>query len=295
MIDRFLTYLRCELNYSAHTVRAYEGDLTMLADFVTGGKPEEFDPATVTLSDLRAWIADQGANGLSPRTLRRRTLATRSFFRYLRRTSLIDTNPAADIPLPRLPQPLPTFVREQEMEAILSPEEFDTDDFAVFRDKLIIELLYSTGMRRAELLALKDHDLDTRKGEVKIIGKRNKQRLVPLAPLLCHHIDTYRRLRDAQFGASQSFLLTDRGAAMNNLALSRIVKIQLASTTASRKTPHVLRHSFATALVRHDAGLDSVKELLGHSSLSTTQIYTHLSFSELQHNYQLAHPRAAKK
>ncbi len=297
MIDRFLTYLRCELNYSEHTVRAYGSDLNMLADFLTGGKPEEFDPASVTLGDLRAWIAHQGEKNLSARTLRRRTLAARTFFHYLRLTGLIERNPAADLSLPRMPQPLPVFIRDAELERILSPEAFDTEDFREFRDKLIIELLYGTGMRRAELLSLLDRDLDTVTGEVKITGKRNKQRIVPLGPRLCAHIDRYRCLRLRKFPDTgcEAFLLSEKGEEMNNSTLSSVLKIQLASTSSARKTPHVLRHSFATAMLQGDARLDSVKELLGHSSLATTQIYTHLSFSELQHNYQHAHPRASKK
>ena len=152
-------------------------------------------------------------------------------------------------------------------------------------------------MRRAELLSLLDRDLDTVTGEVKITGKRNKQRIVPLGPRLCAHIDRYRCLRLRKFPDTgcEAFLLSEKGEEMNNSTLSSVVKIQLASTSSARKTPHVLRHSFATAMLQGDARLDSVKELLGHSSLATTQIYTHLSFSELQHNYQHAHPRASKK
>lgn len=297
MIDRFLTYIRGELNYSAHTVHAYELDLNLLANFLTGGKPEEFDPASVTLSDLRAWIAEQGERGLSPRTLRRRTLAARSFFHYLRKAGLIKKNPAADISLPHLPRPLPVFVREQEIERVVAPEAFDTEEFQPFRDSLVIELLYCTGMRRAELMNLADSDLDLQKGEVKILGKRNKQRLVPMAPELCEHIGKYLRLRSLEFPDFDfpKLLVDNRGLPMNIQGLSSIVKVQLASCTVSKKTPHVLRHTFATAMLRSGARLDSVKELLGHESLATTQIYTHLSFSELQQNYNLAHPRATKK
>lgn len=295
MIERFLTYLRCELNYSDHTLRAYRHDLSLLARFLNGDDATDFDPALITLSDLRAWVAEQAARGLTPRTLRRRILAARTLFHFLRKAGLIEKNPAADLPLPRLPAPLPSFVREDEMEAILSEQSIDTESFTEVRDKFIIEFLYSTGLRRSELLGLLDADVDTVKGEVKVTGKRNKQRLVPLAPKLCDHVERYRRLRDEKFPDNEAFLLSDSRSRLNNEALSRIVKIQLGSANVSRKTPHVLRHSFATAMVRHDARLDSVKELLGHSSLATTQIYTHLSFSELQHNYQLAHPRASKK
>lgn len=297
MIDRFLTYLRCELNYSAHTVHAYKSDLHSLSLFLTGGKAEVFDPATVTMSDLRAWIARQGEEGLAARTLRRKILAARAFFKYLRRCGDIARNPAADLQLPSLPAPLPVFVREGEMERVLAPEEFDTDDFSRLRDLLVVDMLYSTGIRRSELLAMRDLHIDLHRQEIKILGKGSKQRFVPLAPQLCQRLSHYMSLRDNLFPApaDMAFWRSDSGRPLNNYSLSRIVKVQLASTSASRKTPHVLRHSCATAMLRHDARLDAVKQLLGHASLSTTQIYTHLSFSELKTNYQLAHPRAQKK
>ncbi len=296
MIERFLTYLRCEVNYSPHTVAAYRSDLFQLASWLTGDKPENFDAASVTHADIRSWLGHMARQGTGPRSLRRKLLSVRSFYRFLRKTGLAATNPASSVELPKIPKPLPHFVSENDMEQIVGPDAFDTDDVEEYRDKLIIDILYSTGIRRSELLGLRDCDILLNSYEIKVNGKRRKQRIIPIPEQLAGRIKKYMALRDASFGTCHdAFLLSRRGLPLNNAALSRIVKIELAATGTERKTPHVLRHSFATALLRDGAEINSVKELLGHSSLSTTQIYTHLSFSELQHNYKLAHPRATKK
>lgn len=301
MIQAFLDYLEKERGYSPLTVRNYGCDLRMLARFVCGGREEEFDPASLTLSDIRAWIAQQGARGLAPGTLRERTLAARSFFRYLRMQGVVDKSPVADLALPKMPRPLPAFVAEKDLERILSAEAYsqaaEQGDLEEYTRLLAVDILYSCGLRRAELLGLDDKDVDTQGGVARVFGKRSKERMVPLPRLLCSRIDTYRRLRDERHGERtvRSLFAGPRGGRMNQAHLSRIVKETLQSTGTSRKTPHVLRHSCATALLRHGARLDAVKQLLGHASLATTQIYTHLSFSELQHNYQQAHPRAKKE
>lgn len=303
MIDRFLTYLSHEMFASDCTTAAYGSDLRQLSAWLTGTNrraDEEADFGSVTLADLRAWLAHLGQKGLSARTLRRKALSVRAFFRYLQQIGVVKTNPSADLVLPKLSRPLPALIKEEELEPLLSREAFNTDNWTEYRDKLIIEMLYSTGLRRSELLGLEDRDIRLSDREIKVFGKGRKVRIVPLAPLLCERIKKYQALRDAQWPTEElsdpgHFLLSNRGRPMNNNTLSRIVKIELGATSAGKKTPHVLRHTFATALLRDGAEINSVKELLGHSSLSTTQIYTHLSFSELQNNYKLAHPRVAKK
>lgn len=295
VIDAFLEYMRCEKGASACTVRAYGSDLRALCDFLS--PDARLHPTLVTLADLRAWLGDMGRRGLAPRTLRRRALAARAFFHYLLVRGIITTSPAQDIILPRLPRPLPKLIKEEEIEAITAPEAFETDSWTALRDALIMDMLYSTGLRRSELLALTDDDVRVGEGVLLVAhGKGGKSRRIPLAPQLCRRIQLYRAARDAEFPAPEdnAFLRGQRGRALNNKALSNIIKVQLSSTSAPRKTAHALRHTFATAMLRGGADLNSVKMLLGHASLATTQIYTHLSFSELQHNYQLAHPRAKK-
>lgn len=295
MIDRFVTYLTTEKGYSRHTLLAYEGDLKAFAAWITSGEAARFSPSSVTMQDIRAWLGVMARKGLTPRSLRRKLLAVRSFYRFLHRQGLVEANPAADVELPKLPRPLPEFVPQGEMESVVGAEAFDTADWEEYRDKLIVDILYSTGIRRSELLAITDRDISTEGGEIKVHGKGNKDRIVPIPRQLCERICRYRALRDARWGETAGvFLISHRGKPLNNDALSRIVKIELAATSTGRKTPHTLRHSCATALLKEGAEINSVKELLGHSSLATTQIYTHLSFSELKKNYESAHPRAKK-
>lgn len=295
VIDKFIKYLESEMTASVHTVKAYRCDLMQFARWLTGDKPEDLDVRSVTMQDIRAWLGTLARQGLTPRSLRRKLLSVRSFFRYLRKSELIPVNPATDVDLPKLPRSLPKFIPQREMELIVGREAFETDDFTTFRNKLIIDILYSTGIRRSELLGLRDEDISLTAGEIKVHGKRRKDRIIPIPEQLCERIKNYKSMREALWpGCKGAFLLSGKGRPLNNEALSSIVKIELGSSSAARKTPHVLRHSCATALLREGAEINSVKELLGHSSLATTQIYTHLSFSELQHNYKQAHPRAKK-
>lgn len=297
-MDAYLKYLAYELNASPHTVTAYTCDLHGLADYLTGGKPQEWNAVLITLADLRDWMMYLRRQGCSSRTIRRKVQAVRSFLTYMQRQGLLKTNVAADLQLPRVPQPLPKVVKEEEMEQLLSPELFRTSDWQEMRDLLMVEILYTTGLRISELAGLSETDVRTSEGELKVLGKRRKERIVPLLPEVVEHIVRYRALRDARWESSQertAFLLNNRGGAMNIPSASRIIKTKLLYTSAAKRTPHTLRHTFATAMLRHGAGINSVKELLGHASLGTTQIYTHLSLSELQQNYNRAHPRAQKK
>lgn len=298
ILDRFADYLAYELNTSPLTVAAYLNDCRQFAAYLTGGKPEEFDAASVTRNDIRSWIASPPIASDATSTRRRKLLSVRALFRYLRRNGGVEVNPAADIPLPRIGKPLPAFVKEKEIERLTSESEFDTSDFATYRDALVVDILYSTGMRCAELRELRDEDIDFDRGEIKVTGKGDKQRVLPLAQQLAVRIRRYVALRDSNIeGVSPRLIVSDKGRAMNNSALARIVKVRLASTSSAKKSPHVLRHTFATTMLRHGADINSVKELLGHASLATTQIYTHLTLSELRDAYSGAHPRsrAARK
>lgn len=294
-IDRFLDYLRYELNRSELTISAYRHDLQQFAAFITGGKAESFCPADVETNDIRSWLGELAGIGNSPKTLRRKTQSVRSFFRYLRKTGLTEKNPASDIILAKTDKSLPEFVREEEMEEVL--KNLNTkDDFISKRNHLIMLLLYSTGIRRAELIGLKDRDVDFIRLEIKVTGKRMKQRIIPIGTELAECVKEYIKARDKTECCSESdYLFKGRHGGMSEKSIGNIVKSSLAGTSSSKRSPHVLRHSFATSLLNHGAEINSVKELLGHASISTTQIYTHVSFSEIKQNYNKAHPRGDKK
>ena len=294
MIDAFLTYIRCELALSVHTVSAYKADLTAWRDYATGGRPDDFRPGDVTTSDLRTWIAAEARAGAAPRTHRRKVQALRAFYKFMVRRHLTDVNPAAELTLSKLPGLLPAFIRRQETEAVLDAEV--SDDFESVRDHLILLMLYSTGMRASELIGLTDGDVDTGRCELKVHGKRNKDRIIPFGKELARTIDTYKRIRATELKASpEAFFVRDTGEPLYYMLVNRIVHKALDGNVHSdKRSPHVLRHSFATDMLNNGADLPSLQQLLGHASLATTQVYTHITYRELQQNYKQAHPRAAK-
>lgn len=305
LIEQFLDYLRLELNYSKLTVDAYRADLKAWSRFATGDKPEELNPMDVTTSDLRLWIASLAREGNSPRTIRRKASALRAFFRFLMRRHGLASNPASGLTLAKIPKDLPVYVRPEDTARILDDSAAETsDDFSEVRDRLIVDILYSTGIRCSELVGLLDVDADTAKGELKVLGKRNKERIIPIGPELMQSIDRYRRLRDSSPSTSISpsdreapLMVRDDGRPIYRRMVYTVVHRALSegNVHASRLSPHVLRHSFATDMLNAGAPISSVQQLLGHASLASTQIYTHVTYSELKHNYQLAHPRALKK
>lgn len=300
MINAFLTYLRCELSYSAHTVLSYGTDLRQFADFITGGVPDRFDPASITTSDIRSWILSLADAKVSQRSIRRKVSAISSLFNYMMRHHGLKANPAAEITLAKIPKSLPVFVRPQEMEEILGPpatEETLPKAFLPLRDHLMVLTLYSTGIRRAELIGMLDRDVDTARRELKVLGKRNKERLIPFGEELATTIDIYRRVRATATGvqAPEYLFVNPDGSQLKPHTVLRTVKHALTGhTLASRLSPHTLRHSFATDMLNNGADLPGVQKLLGHKSLETTQVYTHITYRELKQNYQLAHPRAQK-
>lgn len=300
-ISEFLSYLRHEQNRSPLTAEAYGRDLRQFADWLTGSNPGRFAPRDVTLNDIRAWLASLARTGDSPRTLRRKAQSLRAFFRHLLKKGEIAVNPAAGLSLPKLPKRLPDVVRADEIESILSPmDEALADDpgnETLVRDNLILEMLYALGIRRAELMAISDCDISPSAGEIKITGKRAKQRVVPVPAKLLQKIENWQKLRDSLWDAlpSPTPLLVVKGKRITPRQIYLSVKKSLASSSARKKSPHAIRHSFATAMLNEGADIDSVKEFLGHVSLSTTQIYTHISFAEMKQAYASAHPRAKKK
>ena len=295
LINQFLDHLSHELNYSTLTVSAYRTDLMAWADFATAGRPELLHPLDVTTSDLRQWIGSLGREGRSPRTIRRKASSLRSFFRFLMCHHGLKSNPASALTLAKIPKDLPVYIRPDDTARVL--DDAPTDTFAELRDRLIIDLLYTTGIRCSELTGLLDRATDTSRGELKVLGKRNKERIIPFATEVRQHIESYRALRDRLLGYTPEFFaVRPSGAPLYYGLLNRIVHAALdGSVHAARRSPHVLRHSFATDMLNNGADINAVQKLLGHASLATTQVYTHLSYRDLQNNYELAHPRAQRK
>lgn len=298
LFDKFAEALRYEQGRSPHTVRAYTRDVLEYARYIAGDA-ERFDPGSISTSDVRVWLADMSRRGLQQTTVKRKLESLRSFFIYLIRAGEITSDPTAPIELSVRKKPLPKYVPAREMEKLLSDDAAadDAGSFPALRDRMIVTLLYTTGMRRAEILALHDSDFRTGRRELRILGKGNKERVVPLAPEIIALAEQYISARNEKFpaGRGDRFLVGDRGRNMSERALSDTVRRQLSATGASQKTPHVLRHTFATAMLNGGADINTVKEFLGHSSLATTQIYTHVSYAEMRRDYDRAHPRAAEE
>ena len=293
-VERFLQYLRLERNLSWRTVDLYRRDLEQWDAFVTGGKGD-IDLPSVTSSDIRAWLVQRSTQGDCSGTLRHKLQAIRALYRYLMRQGTVTVNPAAMVEMAKLPKPLPKFVRENTVNTLLDAD-IDEQDFTQVRNRLIIMLFYETGIRLSELIGLRDNAVDTVKCELKVHGKRDKDRIVPFGNELAVALDQYRTLRQQLWPECENLLVTERGKPLYPSLVYHVVHDALATAGATGKlSPHALRHTFASVMLNNGAGLNSVKELLGHESLAATQVYTHVTLSELQHNYELAHPRALKK
>ena len=285
MIDKFLNYLRYELNRAPLTVEAYGRDLRQFAGWVSPGDPEKVDFESVTASDVRAWLSSLSRAGESPRTLRRKIISLRSLFKWMMKTGRIKTSPLRNVPLPKLPKPLPDLVKASEIESAIKSS-----------DSIILDMLYSLGIRRAELVGINDEDISFSKGEIKVTGKRSKQRVIPVPQKLLDKIRDWQELRDAEYETpeDENPLFVFKGKRITPDKVYRIVHNALADSTAKKKSPHALRHSFASGMLNGGAEIDSVREFLGHASLATTQIYTHISLNEIKKAYSSAHPRSAE-
>lgn len=295
---QFLPYLRHELNRSQLTVDAYERDIRQFIAWLGSHDSKNLDLAAVTLSDVRNWIAFLAREKHTATTLRRKAQSIRALFRFLLRRGYVDVNPAADLSLPKLPKSLPNVVRADEMAGVMRLEEeaakLDPDDEETLLTTLILDLLYTLGIRRAELISISDTDISHSEGEIKILGKRSKERIVPVPQKLLQRIEQWQNLRDSLWPdlPEPVPLLVVNGKRISPRQVYDRVHSALEGTTARKKSPHALRHTFATAMLNGGADLNSVKEFLGHSSLSTTQIYTHISFAEMRKTYLKSHPRA---
>ena len=284
----------CEKNFSPYTIENYRADLSQYESFVTH-MTGEFDPLNPEVDLVRAWMADMAKNKLKATTIKRRLCALRSFYKYLRREHLVENNDLSLLPSPKVPKPLPVWVTENQMDSLLDDTDFG-DDFEGKRDRLLIDLVYSTGMRRSEVANLKSADVDFGNKTIRILGKGNKMRLVPFGEELKTLLEEYIQEKSHLFGEDTEYLLTDEeGEGLKPEKVATIAHKYLSTIpTLARQTTHVLRHSFATNMLANGADLMAVKELLGHASLQSTEVYTHLTPQEIISNYKQAHPRANK-
>ncbi|HBB90238.1 MAG: hypothetical protein A2X22_05545 [Bacteroidetes bacterium GWF2_49_14] len=293
VVDSFLRYLITEKRYSTHTVRSYQNDLVQFEKFISDTQSSD-SLTNCSSRHVRSWIISMLDNGMSPRSVNRKITTLRRFYRFCQNTGAVRNNPATNIPSLKTAKPLPVFVQESQMINILNTVT-ENMDFTSLRNLLVLELLYGTGIRVTELTGLKDFNADTVKQQIKVLGKRNKERIIPIYEGLSSLIGEYRVKRDQQFQETPSgfLIVTDTGKNAYPRLIYRIVNAALSGeSVAGRKSPHVLRHTYATHLLNHGAELNAIKELLGHASLSATQVYTHTGFEKLKKVYEKAHPRA---
>ncbi len=291
--ESFLQYLQIEKRYSSHTVRSYMNDLDQFYLFLSSQLLPE-DPVTVTSHDIRAWIVSMLENDYSTVSIHRKISCLRVFYRYLRKEGHLKNDPLEKVVLPKRKKTLPVFVEELALSNLLDNDSFGEGSGGL-RDRTIIEMLYLTGMRRSELIGLRINDVDLNEGTVKVTGKRNKQRIIPLVRSFVPGLTEYLKSRKENGGAEANdwFFITPKGNKLYDKYVYNIVHRYLEMvTTIDKKSPHILRHSFATHMLNHGADLNSIKELLGHASLSATQVYTHNTFEKLKKVYKQAHPRA---
>lgn len=295
LIDSFLDYLRYERNYSEYTVTAYSKDLGQFEEFVKLKKEGIFDPREVDQDIVRSWIVFLLDEQVAAVSVNRKLSSLKSFFKFLMKQGVVSVNPLRLITGPKTRKPLPYFVKDGEMEALLDEDGFD-EDFEGVRNRLILEMLYDTGIRRSELVGMRNADIDWEAMQLRVNGKRNKQRLIPFAEGLKDLMRAYTEIRNREVGVeSEWFFVRKNGAALSVGMVYHIVKNKLSEIpTLAKRSPHVLRHSFATSMLNNGAELNAVKELLGHSSLASTSVYTHTTFEELKKVYH-AHPRAKKE
>ena len=292
---RFRDYLGLEKNYSPHTVTAYLNDLDFFQAFLKGAF-EDDDLIRVNYNQIRAWIVSLSDDCVSNSSINRKISSLKSFYKFLLKTKQIETSPLLKHKALKSPKKLQIPFSEKELDLVLNQIVYP-EGFEGVRDKLVVDLFYTTGIRRAELIGLKLHNVDLSNGTIKVLGKRNKERIIPVLPVVQNQIRIYldERSRLQRIIDDDSFFLLLKGVKLNDSFVYRLINYYFSNVSEKvKKSPHILRHTFATHLLNHGADINSVKELLGHSSLASTQVYTHSSLAELKKIYGSAHPRNQK-
>jgi len=293
-IDNFVKYIANERRYSPNTIIAYKTDLQLFKQYISS----EFDHENLNNASqemIRSWMVSMIEEGLLAISVNRKVSSLNSYYNYLVRMMVIEQNPASGLPAVKTPKSLPNYFDSKQLNELLNSKT-NLNSFSELRNMLIVDILYSTGMRRFELINANIKDVDTANRSIKVLGKRNKQRIIPLSPTLINRITYYIEQKNKRFGNINDFLIvTDKGAQAYPKFIYRIVNSELADVKGGASSPHVLRHSFATHMLNNGADLNIIKEILGHSNLSATQIYTHNSIEQLKKVYNEAHPRAKLK
>ena len=290
MIDSFLQYIQYRKNYSSYTVLSYHNDISQFQTFLLSNYNLSIDKAETT--HIRDWVVTLRQEKQSPASINRKLSALKSFYKYLLREKQVNKNPTDGITSLKKPQKLPVFFRENEIDAAIGSHPAEENDFTEARKHIILEILYQTGIRRAELLGIKNSDFNFFSLTLRVTGKGNKERVIPISKELKEKIQSYLILKEEYIGDTSYFIVTDKGEQAYPNFIYRIVKESMGQvSTQDKRSPHVMRHSFASSLLNNGADINAVKELLGHANLSATQIYTHTSFEQLKESYKKAHPR----
>ncbi|SEO45389.1 tyrosine-type recombinase/integrase [Mucilaginibacter sp. OK283] len=301
-LERFIQYIKFEKRYSPHTVSAYQSDLDQFmlflnnpGDAIVVPEPIITHPNQITYHDIRNWMVSMIDHKLTGRSVNRKMATLRKYFKFLLQEGVITQNPASKIRSQKIPKHLPVVVEGTSLTQMLDNDIVTDDDFEGMRNKLVVELLFGTGIRLAELLGLKDSDINDYEGTLKVLGKRNKERIIPINTELRILLGRYLELKKNQnfHNISVMLIVTSKGTDAYRQLIYLIVQKYLSNiSTQTKRSPHVLRHTFATSLLNNGADLNSIKELLGHVNLSATQIYTHNSVERLKSIYKQAHPKA---
>jgi integrase/recombinase XerC len=290
MISAFIQHIASEKRLSPHTVTAYSNDLAQFEVFIKN-EFSEINLLEVSFQEIRSWIVQLSDNKLDSKSINRKIATLKSFFHYLFKHKHIEIDPTTKLKSLKIKKTLPSFVKENEMNSLLDAQPYG-NDFEGVRDKIVIELLYGTGIRLSELINMSDGDVDLYANQIKVTGKRNKQRIIPINKSLADLLSVYLKLKQNKFGGNE-LIMTDLGKKAYPMFIQRITEKYLVQNTNLKKTsPHVLRHTFATHLLNEGADLNAIKDLLGHSSLAATQVYTHNSIKKLKDIHKLAHPKA---
>jgi integrase/recombinase XerC len=292
-IQSFVDYLKFEKRYSPHTIISYQSDLRDFFKYLddTFGK---VDLKNINHNQIRSWLAEQKENGVTAKSLNRKISTLRSFFKYQLKNGKIDNSPVTKVIAPKIKKRLPVFLKEEDIKLLAETLETSSEDWKTLNARILVALFYNTGMRLTELINLKQKQVDYNKSLIKVLGKGNKERIIPLSRETVQMLQEYHRMKKKEFENSEdALIITEKGKKLYPKYAYLLVKKCLAGiSTLDKKSPHVLRHSFATHLMNNGADLNAVKELLGHSSLAATQVYTHTTIEKLKEVYKKAHPKA---